>query len=174
MYFNWFDFIVLCLFTYGSVIGFKRGFIIELGNLISLFVGFFGVFRYYSNLAELISSIFDWPSFINYTISFIIIFFSISYIISMFAKLITKAIKISALTLFNRIFGLIFGILKYLLVLSFFILLINKVFFVESFDINGNQIQSSLSFKPLLFIAEFIIEILQAEDLGANNNWENL
>ena len=51
---------------------------------------------------------------------------------------------------------------------------INKVFFIEPFDINGNQIQSSLSFKPLLFIAEFIIEIMQAEDLGANNNWENL
>ena len=174
MDFSWFDLIVLCLFSYGSIIGFKRGFIIELGNLISLFFGLFAVFRYSSNLAELINSIFDWPSFITYSISFIIIFFSISYMISMFAKLITKAIKITALTLFNRIFGLFFGILKYLLVLSFIVLLINEVFFIESFDINNNQIQYSLSYKPLLFIAEFIIEIMQVEDLGANNNWENL
>ncbi len=169
---SWFDLVVLCLLTYGSIIGFKRGLIVELGSLISLFIGLIGVFRYSSNLSELINSIFSWPSFINYTISFVVIFFSISYIISMFAKLITKAIKISVLSLFNRISGLVFGILKYILILSFMIFFINEVFFIE-FDNNDNQIQFSTTYNPLLRIAEFIIEIIELEELNSNN-WEKL
>ena len=169
---SWFDLVVLCLLTYGSIIGFKRGLIVELGSLISLFVGLIGVIRYSSNLSELINSIFNWPSFINYTISFIVIFFSISYIISMFARLITKAIKISVLSLFNRISGLIFGILKYILILSFIIFFINEVFFIEFYN-NDNQIQSSTTYNPLLRVAEFIIEIIELEELNSNN-WEKL
>ena len=169
---SWFDLVVLCLLTYGSIIGFKRGLIVELGSLISLFVGLIGVIRYSSNLSELINSIFNWPSFINYTISFIVIFFSISYIISMFARLITKAIKISVLSLFNRISGLIFGILKYILILSFIIFFINEVFFIEFYN-NDNQIQSSTTYDPLLRVAEFIIEIIELEELNSNN-WEKL
>ena len=169
---SWFDLVVLCLLTYGSIIGFKRGLIVELGSLISLFVGLIGVIRYSSNLSELINSIFNWPSFINYTISFIVIFFSISYIISMFARLITKAIKISVLSLFNRISGLIFGILKYILILSFIIFFINEVFFIEFYN-NDNQIQSSTTYNPLLRVAEFIIELIELEELNSNN-WEKL
>ena len=169
---SWFDLVVLCLLTYGSIIGFKRGLIVELGSLISLFVGLIGVIRYSSNLSELINSIFNWPSFINYTISFIVIFFSISYIISMFARLITKAIKISVLSLFNRIAGLVFGILKYILILSFIIFFINEVFFIEFYN-NDNQIQSSTTYDPLLRVAEFIIEIIELEELNSNN-WEKL
>ena len=169
---SWFDLVVLCLLTYGSIIGFKRGLIVELGSLISLFVGLIGVIRYSSNLSELINSIFNWPSFINYTISFIVIFFSISYIISMFARLITKAIKISVLSLFNRIAGLVFGILKYILILSFIIFFINEVFFIEFYN-NNDQIQSSTTYNPLLRIAESIIEIIELEELNSNN-WEKL
>ncbi|MAO33103.1 MAG: hypothetical protein CL824_06315 [Crocinitomicaceae bacterium] len=171
---SWFDVLVLCIFTYGSIIGFRRGLIVELGSLISLFTGLVGVFKYSSNLSYLINSIFNWPSFASYIISSIIIFFSISYTISMFAKLITKAIKISVLSLFNRISGLIFGILKYLLILSFIIFIINEVFFMEFYSNNDNQIQSSVTYDPLLRLAELIIEIIDVEELNSNNNWEKL
>ena len=171
---SWFDVIVLCIFTYGSIIGFRRGLIVELGSLISLFTGLVGVFKYSSNLSYLINSIFNWPSFVSYTISSIIIFFSISYTISMLAKLITKAIKISVLSLFNRISGLIFGILKYLLILSFIIFIINEVFFMEFYSNNDNHIQSSVTYDPLLRLAELIIEIIDVEELNSNNNWEKL
>ena len=172
---SWFDLIVLCFFAYGSIIGFKRGLILELGNLTSLFAGLICVFRYSSNLANLINGIFGWPSFINYLISFIIIFFSITYIISILAKLVSNAIKISVLSLFNRIAGLIFGFLKYILILSFLVFFINEFFFINIFKkTDSDSIFSSLTYGPLMKVAEFLIEIIQTDGFNNENSWKNL
>ncbi len=45
---------------------------------------------------------------------------------------------------------------------------------MEFYSNNDNQIQSSVTYDPLLRLAELIIEIIDVEELNSNNNWEKL
>ena len=67
-------------------------------------------------------------------ISFILLFISITISFSLIGKSLTKLIKFASLGLINRLFGGIFSLGKYLVVFSFFVLLLN--YFNNFFSIN--------------------------------------
>ena len=76
-------------------------------------------------------------------ICFLILFIGIVYGISLLAKMITKTLQIIALGLLNRVMGGLFGLIKWLVIISSLILVIN-------------QIESIISLVPQAYIAESI------------------
>lgn len=77
------------------------------------------------NLSNLILKIIDLDLKILNIISFVFLFIVITILFSLIGKSLTKLMKFASLGMINRLFGGIFSFGKYLVILSFIVLLIN-------------------------------------------------
>ena len=122
---NYFDIIIICILSIGFVKGFLKGFFNEVSSFIGFFIGLIGATMFSENLSNLILKIIDLDLKILNIISFIFLFIVITILFSLIGKSLTKLMKFASLGTINRLFGGIFSFGKYLVILSFIVLLIN-------------------------------------------------
>ena len=122
---NYFDIIIICILSFGFIKGFLKGFFNEVSSFIGFFIGLIGATMFSENLSNLILKIIDLDLKILNIISFIFLFIVITILFSLIGKSLTKLMKFALLGTINRLFGGIFSFGKYLVILSFIVLLIN-------------------------------------------------
>lgn len=122
---NYFDIIIICVLSFGFIKGFLKGFFNEVSSFIGFFIGLIGATMFSENLSNLILKIIDLDLKILNIISFIFLFIVITILFSLIGKSLTKLMKFASLGTINRLFGGIFSFGKYLVILSFIVLLIN-------------------------------------------------
>jgi len=122
---NYFDIIIICVLSFGFIKGFLKGFFNEVSSFIGFFIGLIGATMFSENLSNLILKIIDFQGKILNIISFIFLFIVITILFSLIGKSLTKLMKFASLGTINRLFGGIFSFGKYLVILSFIVLLIN-------------------------------------------------
>ena len=122
---NYFDIIIICILSFGFIKGFLKGFFNEVSSFIGFFIGLIGATMFSENLSNLILKIVDLDLKILNIISFIFLFIVITILFSLIGKSLTKLMKFASLGTINRLFGGIFSFGKYLVILSFIVLLIN-------------------------------------------------
>ena len=154
---NIFDVIVLIILLYGLIMGFIKGFIIEVAGIIALILGVTGSFKFASILEVYLNSYVDWSPKNIQVISFIILFIIIIYAVSLLAKMITKALKIIALGMINRIFGGIFGLLKWCVILSSLVLVSQEINEIITL-IPDKTLKDSVSYNLLDKLGEFLFD----------------
>ena len=140
---NMLDVIVIICLGYGLISGLIKGFIVEVSGVIAIFFGALGAFKFASLFTQFIFKYVDLDPKIVQGICFLILFIGIVYGISLLAKMITKTLQIIALGLLNRIMGGLFGLTKWLVIISSLVLVFN-------------QIESVISFIPQAYIDESI------------------
>ena len=140
---NVLDVIVIICLGYGLIRGLIKGFIVEISGVIAIFFGVLGAFKFASLFTQFVFKYVALDPKIVQGICFLILFVGIIYGISLLAKMITKTLQIIALGLLNRIMGGLFGLIKWLVIISSLIL----VFY---------QIESVISLVPEAYIAESI------------------
>ena len=154
---NIFDVIILIILLYGLIKGFIKGFIIEVAGIIALILGVTGSFKFASILEVYLNSYVDWsPKTIQAT-SFIILFIIIIYAVSLLAKMITKTLKIIALGMINRIFGGIFGLLKWCVILSSLVLVSQEINEIITL-IPDKTLKDSVSYNLLDKLGGFLFD----------------
>lgn len=154
---NIFDVIILIILLYGLIKGFIKGFIIEVAGIIALILGVTGSFKFASILEVYLNSYVDWsPKTIQIT-SFIILFIIIIYAVSLLAKMITKTLKIIALGMINRIFGGIFGLLKWCVILSSLVLVSQEINEIITL-IPDKTLKDSVSYNLLDKLGGFLFD----------------
>ena len=119
MYFgnmNYFDLAILILISFGILRGILKGLIIEVSSLISLYIGIVGSITYSEYLSKLIINYTKWNETTVNIFCFILLFIAIVWSIMLTAKFITKILKIAYLGLLNRIFGGLFGGVKWMII----------------------------------------------------------
>ena len=154
---NIFDVIILIILLYGLIKGFIKGFIIEVAGIIALILGVTGSFKFASILEVYLNSYVDWSPKTVQIISFIILFIIIIYAVSLLAKMITKTLKIIALGMINRIFGGIFGLLKWCVILSSLVLVSQEINEIITL-IPDNTLKDSVSYNLLDKLGEFLFD----------------
>ncbi len=154
---NIFDFIILIILLYGLIKGFVKGFIIEVAGIIALILGVTGSFKFASILEVYLNSYVDWSPKNIQVISFIILFIIIIYAVSLLAKMITKTLKIIALGMINRIFGGIFGLLKWCVILSSLVLVSQEINEIITL-IPDKTLKDSVSYNLLDKLGEFLFD----------------
>ena len=162
---NIFDVIILIILLYGLIKGFIKGFIIEVAGIIALILGVTGSFKFARILEVYLNSYFDWsPKTIQIT-SFIILFIIIIYAVSLLAKMITKTLKIIALGMINRIFGGIFGLLKWCVILSSLILVSQEINEIITL-IPDKTLKDSVSYNLLDKLGGFLFDwVMQSKTI---------
>jgi membrane protein required for colicin V production len=154
---NIFDIIILIILSYGLINGFVKGFIIEVAGIISLILGVTGSFKFASILEVYLNSYVDWRPKTIQAASFIILFVIIIYAVSLLAKMITKTLKIIALGMINRIFGGIFGLLKWCIILSSLVLVSQEINEIITL-IPDKTLKESISYNLLEKVGGFLFD----------------
>lgn len=156
---NYLDIIMGGLILYGAVKGFFKGFIIEFASIVALIAGILGAILFASSVGDLLSTYFNFDTIPPTGVIFALIFIVIIISINLLAKLLTKVIKMAALGLINRIFGSLFGGLKFAIVLSALLLLLDQFSFLfQYFDIT--ILEDSILYEPIKSLGEIIFEWL--------------
>lgn len=154
------DIILALPLLWGAFIGFKKGLILELASLVGLILGIYGALKFSDYTAQQLSDNFEispeWMGLLSFLLTFIIIV----VLIFLLAKILDKALKMVALGLVNRILGLIFGVIKYALIVSvlmYFFHNLNQRFAFVSESI----MQESLLWKPLQLTTQPFSSLLE-------------
>ena len=100
---------------------------------------------------KFLANLIDWNPKAIQLVCFIALFLIITYLISLMAKMITKTLKLIALGWLNRIFGALFGFIKWSIIISALFIVANEInTFVTVFP---NSIFENSKIYP--FLADF-------------------
>lgn len=162
---NYID-IILCIpLVWGLYKGFTKGLIIEAASLVAFGLGVWGGIHFSDLCAHKISGWFNWQSPYLPIVSFAITFLLIVIVVYFIAKLIQRMVEGMALGAINKIGGAIFGSLKFALVMSVVIFVLNaieKSYPVISFEAK----KESLLYEPIGKIAPLLIPTLKDSKIG--------
>lgn len=123
------DIIILMVVGVGAVIGFIKGFIKQLASILGLIIGLLAAKALYVTVAERVfSKITDSMTFAQ-VLAFVVIWLVVPLLFLLVAALLTKAMEAVSLGWLNRWLGAGLGVLKFMLLVS---LLICVVEFIDS------------------------------------------
>lgn len=162
---NYIDIVIVGLVLFGAVKGFSKGFIVEAASLIALFIGLSGALLFSSSVGKLIESFIGSDQIPPSGVLFIITFIIIIIAINLLAKFLTRVLKTVALGGVNRVLGAFFGGLKYVLILSGVLMILDQFQFLFDF-MEADVINGSTFYEPVKFIGGETLEwILGKKDL---------
>ena len=162
---NYID-IALCIpLLWGLYKGFTKGLIIEAASIIALGLAVWGGIKFSDFLTGYIHAHFSWDTKYLPVISFAVIFLGILILVYAIAKLIERLVKAVSLGFVNKLAGGIFGMLKFGLILSVLIFVLNAIEKNVQL-IPAEAKQKSLLYEPVSKIAPMIIPGLRESRLG--------
>jgi membrane protein required for colicin V production len=142
--------------------GFTKGFIIEVATLLALILGIYGAIHFSDFTADFIQNKFSYDSNYMEIIAFIVTFLLIVIILNVIGKMLNSFIEAISLGLINRILGVVFGLLKGILILSIFIYFVN--FLDKKFElISQTKKDESLFYTPMIKISETLFDIFDSD-----------
>ena len=162
---NYIDIILCVPLLWGLYKGFTKGLIIEAASIIALGLAVWGGIKFSDFLTGYIHAHFIWDTKYLPVISFAIIFLGILIGIYAIAKLLERLIKAVSLGFVNKLAGGVFGMLKFGLILSVIIFVLNAIE-KNIHIIPAEAKQKSLLYKPVGKIVPLIIPGIRESKLG--------
>lgn len=139
------DIILLVVIGAGAVTGFIKGFIRQLASILGLIVGLLAAKALYVSVAERVfSKITDSMTFAQ-ILAFVVIWVVVPLLFLLVASLLTKAMEAVSLGWLNRWLGAGLGALKFLLLVSLFICV------VEFIDSDNTMIDRTMKEESVLY-----------------------
>ncbi|MRT94438.1 CvpA family protein [Ancylomarina sp. 16SWW S1-10-2] len=152
--------------------GFTKGFIYEAATLAALILGVYGAIHFSDFTAEVIQDTFKYESQYMEYISFIVTFIVIVIGINLIGRIIDKLVEAVALGFVNRLFGLAFGLLKGVILLSIIIHLLNYVNDKLNF-ISQEKKAESLLYEPMSTVSDTLFDFFDSDFSTTKANIED-
>ncbi len=114
---NPFDILILVILGYSLVRGLFRGLVKEVSSIVGVLGGFYAAYTYYDVLAGLLAGFINDKSYLN-ILSFLIIFCGVLIAVGVLGVIIKYLLNIAFLGWIDRIGGVVFGVLKGVLIVS--------------------------------------------------------
>jgi membrane protein required for colicin V production len=156
---NWIDAVILIILILSVVSGFINGFVKEVASLAGLILGIWGAIKFSTYTAGKLYDWFDMSGQYVGIIAFIITFILIVVVIHFIGILADKLINAIALGFLNRILGMVFGILKSVLILSVIFVILNAIDSHRPF-LPHEKIEESFFYNPVSDIAPALFPII--------------
>lgn len=149
------DGIIIVILTLFAWKGFRNGLVKEVFRIVGLVLAVFLAFQYAEFAASVIDPLLDVPAEVIPYIGFAVLFCVAFFGTQMAVYLLDRLIQLLMLSIPNRIFGLLFGLLKSSLLISIVLI------FLSGFGVpNNNTRNSSLLYKPVLIVAPASYDIV--------------
>jgi membrane protein required for colicin V production len=169
---NFIDVLIIVPLIYAGYKGFKHGLIIEVFTLLALIVGLYAGINFSDFMADLLKRSFSWDSEYLPIISFTIIFLGIGAMVFFAGKTIEQMIKVVNLSPVNKFFGVFFGVMKMLYIVSVIIVI------TESYDEKNDffpdeKKESSLLYGPVKAISTTTIPGMGSSTIFLKNAFKS-
>lgn len=165
---NYLDIILALPLIWGIWKGFSKGFILELCTLMALILGVYGALEFSDYTGNFLAREFNADTKLLPLIAFAVTFLIIVIVVHLFGRLLQGALKLVALGTVNKIAGAVFSLLKYALILSGLIYLING-FSVRDSIVPDDLANGSLLYEPIASLAPTIYPAMQQSSI-----WDKL
>ena len=156
---NWIDAIILIILGIAAVRGFIDGFVKEVAALAALILGIWGAIKFSAFTAAKLYEWFDMTGQYVGIIAFLITFGVIVIVIHFVGILADKVIDAVSLGFLNRILGIVFGLIKSVLILSVIFSVLNAIDARKPFIIK-RKISESKLYYPISDIVPAIFPVL--------------
>jgi len=156
---NWLDAIIVVILILSLVTGFINGLVKEVASLAALILGIWGAIRFSTFTAEKLYDYFDMTGRYVGVIAFLITFGIIVVIIHFIGILADKIVSAASLGFINRILGIVFGLIKSMLIMSVFFVVLNAIDARRPF-LPKKTIEESKFYNPISDIAPAIFPII--------------
>lgn len=156
---NSIDVIVMLLLGLAFLIGFRNGFVKTIISLISWVIGIYIAVLYGENVAQYIHNKISLSPELIRIFAFVGVFLLVVLIFNLIAQLITKALSLIMMGMLNKILGGLFNVLKYAVVLSFIIMVVNSSYSYRI--LSEQQRENSMFYEPIATIAPSIFPTLK-------------
>jgi membrane protein required for colicin V production len=124
---NWIDLIIVIVVILAVFQGFTHGLVKEVASLAALILGIWGAVKFSGFTAERLYEWFDMTSQYVGIIAFVVTFCVIVVIIHFAGILADKIVQAVSLGFLNRLLGMLFGVLKNILILSVIFSVLNAI-----------------------------------------------
>jgi len=156
---NWIDAVIVVILILSLVTGFTNGLVKEVASLAALILGIWGAIRFSAFTAEKLYDYFDMTGRYVGIIAFLITFGIIVVIIHFIGILADRVVTAASLGFVNRILGIVFGLLKSVLIMSVFFVILNAIDARRPF-LPKEKIEQSRFYNPISDIAPAIFPII--------------
>ena len=156
---NWIDLIIVVLLILSVVSGFTNGFVKEVASLIGLILGIWGAIRFSSYTAGKLYDWFDMTGQFVGIIAFIVTFCAIVVIIHFIGIIADKIMDAISLGFLNRILGMLFGLIKSVLIMSVIFAVLNAIDARRPF-LPEEKIEESRFYNPISDIAPALFPVI--------------
>lgn len=169
---NFIDILILIPLGYAAWKGFKKGLIIEVFTLLALLVGIYAGIHFSDWTSDLIADYFEIePNYLP-VVAFTLTFLGVGAIVFFAGKALEQVIKVVNLSPINKIFGVIFGLLKMIYFISVLLILL------ETYDERGDFIpkkmkENSMLYTPIKTTASATIPAVEESSIWLRNNMNN-
>jgi membrane protein required for colicin V production len=160
---NLVDIILIVLLVGAAINGFVKGFFVELASIASLILGIWAAVEFTSLVQHWLSKYLNWSYDAMRLISFILIFVFVVIVVHLIATLTEKFVEAIALSIFSRLAGAVFGVLKAAFILSILMIIVSKI---ENFTVTiipDKAKAESRLYGPIENMAPNILPFLKAE-----------
>jgi membrane protein required for colicin V production len=148
--FSVFDLIFAIAMLIAVISGFIRGFVRQLFGLLGIFVGTYCAYKLSIAFTKWWKGYFDVDEKVMQLISFIIIAAIIYVLVLWLAILIGKLLKMAMLSWVNRLFGMLFGAMKIVLIFS---AVAYSICYLKQTGVEIKDIDKSVTYDYLISIA---------------------
>lgn len=157
---DYIDIVLAIPLIWGAFMGFKKGLILELSTFVSLALGIYGSLKFSDFTAGYLVQYVDvpqqWIGLTSFIITFILILVGVFFL----AKFLNKVLKLMALGLVNRLLGMLFGLMKYALMLSIALYIFGNL--NQKFKFYEKELsETSLLYQPIMYIAKPVMPLLK-------------
>ena len=142
------DIIILIALGAGVIVGFMKGFIRQLASILGLIVGLLAAKALYTSLAVKLCPTVTDSMTVAQILAFVIIWIAVPLIFTLVASVLTKAMEAVSLGWLNRLLGAGLGALKYLLLVSLVVCVIQFID-TDSQLISQTKKEESLLYYPM-------------------------
>ena len=154
---NPFDILIIIILVYCVVRGLFRGLVKEVSSIFGVLGGFYAAYSYYPQVANLLSRLVTDEAYRN-ILAFLIIFCCVLILINVLGIIIKYLLNIAFLGWVDRVFGLLFGMTKGILIVSVLFIILTT-FLTKGAPV----IKNSLLAPHVMLVSENMAKVVSAD-----------
>ena len=157
---NIIDIIILVCCIPALFHGFSKGFVSQAISLVALVLGVWMSFKFSAPLGEWLKSFADLPGTVLNIIAFALILIMVMLVLKLVGIALEKVIKVAMLGWLNKLLGVVFSLLKAVLIIGLVIIMFDAVYSLIPF-VSSDTLSESVLYQPIKDIANTVFPFLK-------------
>ncbi len=157
---NIIDIIILVCCIPALFHGFSKGFVSQAISLIALVLGVWLSFKFSVPFGDWLKSFADLPGTVLHIIAFALILTIVMLVLTLIGKAIEKVVKLAMLGWLNKLLGIVFALLKAVLIIGLVIIIFDAIYNLVPF-VSSDTLNESVLYNPIKSIANTVFPFLK-------------